>query len=102
MEGVSDKALGALGQFPIIQAAVAILILLGAVYLIFKASKDKNRMPDPIPQWVMMGPLHVMLEAVHDMAEESRRATELLKEVRDAMLSCKTALELIRNESRLR
>jgi hypothetical protein len=43
-----------------------------------------------------------MMQAVHDMAEESRRATELLKESRDALIACKAALELIRNESRLR
>lgn len=102
MDGASEKAFGALGQFPIIQAAVAIMILLGGVYMIFKASKDKGRAPDPMPQWLMMGPLHDMMEAVHDIAEESRRANDLLKECRDALLACKSALELIRNESRLR
>ncbi|GEC15890.1 hypothetical protein [Nitrobacter winogradskyi] len=102
MEGASEKAFGALGQFPIIQAAVAILILLGGVYMIFKAYMDKSKGPDPMPQWLMMGPLHDMMEAVHDIAEESRKSNDLLKECRDALLACKSALELIRNESRLR
>lgn len=102
MDGVSDKAFGALGQFPIIQAAVAILILFGGVYMAFRASRDKGRVPDPMPQWILMGPLHDMMEAVHDIAEESRRANDLLKECKDALLACKSVLELIRNESRLR
>jgi hypothetical protein len=98
MDGVSDKAFGALGQFPIIQAAVAILILLGGVYLIFRASKDKAAPREQIPQWLMMGPLHDMMAAVHDLAEESRRSNDLLRECKDALLACKTALELMRNE----
>ncbi|MEH6950517.1 hypothetical protein V4R08_04085 [Nitrobacter sp. NHB1] len=102
MDGVSGKAFGALGQFPIIQAAVAVLILLGCVYLIFRASKDRATPREQIPQWLIMWPLHDMMAAVHDTAEESRRATELLKEARDALLACKTMLELIRNESRMR
>lgn len=102
MDGVSDKAFGALGQFPIIQATVAVLILVGGVYMIFRAGRDKPMPQEPIPQWVMMGPLHDMMEAVHDIAEESRRANDLLRECRDALLACKSALEMIRNESRLR
>ena len=42
MDGVSDKAFGALGQFPIIQSAVAVLILLGGVYLIFRAKQGQG------------------------------------------------------------
>jgi hypothetical protein len=98
MDGVSDKAFGALGQFPIIQSAVAVLILLGGVCLIFRASKDKAAPREPVPPWLMMGPLHDMMAAVHDLAEESRRANDLLRECRDALLACKTALELMRNE----
>jgi hypothetical protein len=102
MEGNTSKAFDALGPFPLVQAAVAILILLGGVYLVFRANKDRGAPREQIPPWLMMGPLHDMMEAVHDMAEESRRANELMRECRDTLLACKTALELIRNESRLR
>jgi hypothetical protein len=102
MEGATNKAFDALGQFPLVQGAVGLLILLGGVYLIFRASKDRATPREQIPPWLMMGPLHDMMAAVHDIAEESRRANELLKEVRDALMACKSTLELIRNESRLR
>jgi hypothetical protein len=42
MEGATNKAFGALGQFPLVQGAVGLLILLGGVYLIFRASKDRT------------------------------------------------------------
>jgi hypothetical protein len=48
-------------------------------------------MPDTIPQWLMMGPLHDMMQAVR-MAKESRRANDLLKEHKDALLACKSVL----------
>ncbi|WP_438278061.1 hypothetical protein [Nitrobacter sp.] len=102
MEGTTSKAFDALGPYPLVQGAVALLIVLGGVYLIFRANKDRGASREQIPPWLMMGPLHDMMQAVHDMAEESRRATELLKESRDALIACKAALELIRNESRLR
>lgn len=104
MEGMSEKAFGALGQFPIIQAAVAILILMGGLFMIFKAFRDRaGKTPDHLmPQWLMMGPLHDMMDKVDDIAEEARRANDLLKECRDALMACKGTLELIRNESRLR
>lgn len=103
MEGVTEKAFGALGQFPIIQASVAVVIIIVGVFMILKASKDRNHhAPDPMPQWLMMGPLHDMMKAVHDIAEESRKANETLKENRSILNACKSVLEMIRNESRLR
>lgn len=104
MEGIPNKALEALGPFPILQGIVGILVVLACIYAALRAARDKDRKPDQqqIPQWLMMGPLHDMMEAVHDVAEESRRANELLRESKDAILACKTTLELIRNESRLR
>lgn len=102
MEGMSEKAFGALGQFPIIQAAVAILILMGGLFMIFKAFRDRGKPQDQMPQWLMIGPLHDMMDKVDDIAEEARRANDMLRECREALLACKGVLELIRNESRLR
>jgi hypothetical protein len=50
----------------------------------------------------MMGTLHDMMQAVHDMAEERLRTNDILKECKDALLACKSTIEMIRNESRLR
>jgi hypothetical protein len=42
MEGATNKAFGALGQFPLVQGAVGLLILLGGVFLFFRASMDRT------------------------------------------------------------
>ena len=57
----------------------------------------------------MIGPMHDMIGAVHDVAEQSCRTNELLREIKDLQgdtmrefQNARQALELIRNESRLR
>lgn len=57
----------------------------------------------------MIGPMHDMIGAVHDVAEQSRRTNELLREIKDLQSdtlrefqNARQTLELIRNESRLR
>lgn len=105
MDAINDKAFAALGAYPIIQSAVAITILLGALYLVVRATRDKPPpLPphEPVPQWLMIGPMHDMIGAVHDVAEQSRRTNDLLERVDQSLMACKVALELIRDESRLR
>jgi hypothetical protein len=112
MDGINDKAFAALSAYPIVQSAVAIAILLGAFYLVIRATRDKPPpLPphEPVPQWIMMGPLHDMMGAVHDVAEQNRRTNDLLKEIKDGqgdMLrefqTARQTLEMIRNESRMR
>jgi hypothetical protein len=107
MNGINDKAFAALGAYPIVQSAVAILILVAGLYFVSRALKDKSAplpLPprDPVPQWLMMGPLHDMMGAVHDVAEQSRRTNDLLERVDQSLMACKVTLELIRDESRLR
>lgn len=115
MDAINDKAFAALGAYPIIQSAVAITILLGALYLVIRATRDKPAAPpplpphDPVPQWLMIGPMHDMIGAVHDVAEQSRRTNDLLKDSNDIMgdlltefRTARQTLEMIRNESRMR
>lgn len=96
-----SEALKSLGAFPIVQAAVGIVVILTALYLMRRGEKDRKAV-EPIPQWLMMGPLHDMMQAVHDVAEQSRRSNDLLERLDQSLLACKVALELIRDESRLR
>ena len=112
MDAINDKAFAALGAYPIIQSAVAITILLGALYLVMRAARDKPPpLPprEPVPQWIMMGPMHDMMQSVHEVAEEARRTNDLLREVKDLLgdnlretQHARQTLELIRNESRMR
>lgn len=104
MDGVSEKAFSALGQFPIIQASVAIMIILGGLYMIFKASKDRGAVSQnhATPPWIYSGPVHDTMKTIERIEQYNRSNNELLKDIREAAVSCKAALELIRNESRLR
>lgn len=75
------------------------------------ATRDKPAIapPPPVPQWIMMGPMHDMMQSVHEVAEEARRTNDLLREVKDLLgdnvretQHARQTLELIRNESRMR
>lgn len=90
MDEISNKAFGSLGVFPIVQAAVALLIILGAVYLMIRANKDKNMnrpVESPYPPWVV--------EKVLDELRHIRLSNE---RVYEKMHETKQLIELIRNE----
>lgn len=109
MESINGKAFEALGPYPIVQATVAVLILSIALLLVWRASRDKAPPREPVPQWLMMGPLHDMMMSVHEVAEETRRTNDLLRDIKDVMSDLlrqtemnKATLEAVRNESRMR
>jgi hypothetical protein len=101
------KAFEALSGYPIIQAAVAILVLLAGIFIMRRGERDRksngNGNGGPaIPSWALYGPVHDAISAIHDMNEQSRQQVDLLERIDAGVQACKTALELIRNESRLR
>jgi hypothetical protein len=112
MDVINHKAFAALGAYPIIQSAIAITILLGALYLVMHATRDKPPpLPprEPIPECIMMGPMHDMMQSVHEVAEEARRTDDLFAGVKDLLgdnvretQHAGQTLEMIRNESRMR
>lgn len=79
------EAFKALGSFPLVQAAVALLIILGAIYAVFRGTKEKaapvSANGNGIPQWTMMGPVHDAIGAVHDLAEQSRATNHILDRI---------------------
>lgn len=103
-----SEALKSLGAFPIVQGAVAFVVVFAGLWLMRRGEKDKKP-EQPIPQWLMMGPLHDMMQSVHEVAEQGRRSNDLLREIKDIAGDQlrqsemnKATLEAIRNESRLR
>jgi hypothetical protein len=114
-----EKAFESLGAFPLIQASVALLILMAGYILIPRGEKDgkqAQRDNGVIPQYLMMGPAHDAIGAIHEMNEQSRQhlaamaqMIDLLRHIADTSRDLahdarqNTAiLEMIRNESRLR
>lgn len=110
MDGLAKPAFDAVNGFPIIQAALGILIVLVGVYFMTRGQRDNaSKPPELIPSWLMMGPLHDMMQSVHELAEEARRTNDLLKDSNDILgdvltefRTARQTLEMIRNESRMR
>lgn len=110
MEGMAKSAFDSFNAFPIIQVAVAAAVFYAIWAAATRGSRDNaSKPPELIPQWLMIGPLHDMMQSVHEVAEEARRTNDLLKDsndiLSDVLTEFRTArqtLELIRNESRLR
>jgi hypothetical protein len=107
----SEAALKALGAFPIVQAAAAVLIVLTGLFLIRRGERDRREAPAPeaYPHWLLTGPAHDMMRSIQQQSEQSRaelhileRIEDLLKEIAREEREQTQMLELIRNESRLR
>lgn len=109
MEGLAKEAFSFTGPFPIIQAAVLLIVIYGIYAAATRGQRDSGAKPEPVPQWLMMGPLHDMMQSVHEVAEQGRQQTDLLRRIEGQLGDllrqteiAKATLEAIRNESRLR
>jgi hypothetical protein len=108
-----EKAFESLGSFPIIQAAIAVFIIIVGYYVLIprgeKDGKAAQRDLGSIPQWLLMGPVHDAMGAIHDIAEQGRIRNGILERIEDLAADIAKEqreqtqlLEMIRNESRLR
>lgn len=102
MEGLAKEAFGFAGPFPIIQAAVLIIVLYGVYAAATRGQRDNSARPDTVPQWLLIAPAHDLIDDVAEVTEHMRRQTALLEKIEASLTACKVALELIRDESRLR
>ena len=101
------EALKSLGAFPLVQAAVAILVLMAGVWLVIRAGRDKKPGDATlVPPWLMMGPAHDVMGAIHDLAEQSRgtnhvleRSEVLLNDIAKDLRTQTQLLEMIANEN---
>ncbi len=95
-----SEAYKALGPWPILQFAAA--VLMGVVGYKAIQRGEKDRKPDSAPPWALYGPVHEVMQAVHDMSEQGRKQVDLLERIDTGIQAMKITIELIRNESRLR
>lgn len=109
MEGIASEALKAAGPFPLVQIGAITLFLLVGVYMIIRGSKDSTAPRETVPQWLLIAPAHDLIDDVAEIGEHMRRQTKLLEKIEAiltrmeaSLIACKVALELIRDESRLR
>ena len=107
------EAFKALAGYPIIQVAVAIMVLLVGIHVMRRGEQDRKsgngNGQATIPSWAMYGPVHEVMQAAHQINERSAKQCDLLErieahldEIAKTSSHSKAALEMIRNESRLR
>jgi hypothetical protein len=73
------EALKSLGAFPVIQAAVAIVVIGVSVWAVFRGSREKKPVNgNGTPSWTLYGPVHDAMGAVHEMNEQSRETNRIL------------------------
>jgi hypothetical protein len=81
MEGTYSKAFESLGAYPIVQAAVAVLILAGGLYLIFRTSHDKLPPSQPSTPIQIESPwlvqhlveMHLVIDRIDERLEKIAR-----------------------------
>jgi len=83
-----EAALKSLDPFTLLQAVIAVLIVLVWSWMMFRGSRDKKPNGSATPVWSLYGPVHDVLRAIHEMNEEGRetnrilsRAEAILKEI---------------------
>lgn len=103
------EALKALAGYPIIQGAVAVMVLLVGVHVMRRGERDRKSNGNgngngttAIPGWVLVGPVAEVMAEIHKMSEQSRKGNDLLERAVSELQAARIALELVRNESRLR
>lgn len=103
-EFLADLLKSLAGYPPLAALAGFAIIIGGGVWLLLRGERDRksNGNGQTLPAWTLYGPAHDTMGAIHDIAEQSRRQTDLLERIDAGIQGCKAALEMIRNESRLR
>lgn len=82
-----NKALEALGPWPIVQAAAAVLIVIGVLKAMNRGEKDRkaNSNGDTTPQWFaneqQLDLLRDINETLHHIKHESRHQSQLLEQI---------------------
>ncbi|MCO5129728.1 MAG: hypothetical protein M9932_04090 [Xanthobacteraceae bacterium] len=102
MDGLAKEAFSFTGPFPILQVAVLLIVMYGIYATATRGQRDSGARPDTVPQWLLIAPAHDLIDDVAEMAEHMRRQTAILEKIEASLMACKVALELIRDESRLR
>lgn len=83
MYEAASSALQAFAPYPVVQVAVAVLIVMIGFWVFRKGERDRKSGGgsdnNGVPQWALYGPVKDMLDNVRMMAEQSRTSNDLLR-----------------------
>lgn len=80
----TSEALKSLGAFPLVQAALFAMVVLAGIWVFLRGTRERNggnATSSVVPPWILMGPGHDAIGAIHDLAEQSRNANEILRTI---------------------
>ena len=84
-----DDLFKVIAPWPIVfQVAIVGLIAFFGIMLMRKGERDRkleDQSKGLVPMWAMMGPVHEGIQAVHDMAEETRNTNNILREIAETL-----------------
>lgn len=80
----TEAAIKSLGAFPVVQAAVALLVILAGIYLVFRGNRDKKP-ANGVPAWTLYGPVADVMKSIHEMTEQSREGNKTLGRIESAV-----------------
>lgn len=104
MSALLDEVFKALANYPIVESAVALLILIFG-YRAMREGRRDGPQPAPsyqsheYPAWMLTGPAYEMINAIHEIKNQERRQTELLSELSRESRRQTQLLENIWNEN---
>src|SRR5690242_14338372 len=89
------EAFKALGAFPLVQAALAFLIVGGGLYALLRGNREKNgNGSSAIPQWA----LHDAMDLIRKQAEQGRDTLKLLERLEEnSRQSAETLRQMLEN-----
>jgi hypothetical protein len=89
MYDLINEAIKVLAPWPLAQMIMISLVAGLGIVMMRKSDRDRKNSDDgkiePPPLWSMMGPVHEAIQAIHDMAEESRKANATHREIFDTI-----------------
>jgi hypothetical protein len=108
MYDLVNEAIKVLAPWPLAQMIMISLVAGLGIIMMRKSERDRktdvSKIESP-PLWSMMGPVHEAIQAIHDMAEEARKANATHREILDKVddihktqIYIMQILEDIRNE----
>lgn len=83
VESVLNALLASLASYPIVQGAVALLILYGGFRLMSKGTKDGPALAPPshdYPYWLATGPINDVFGAIYELKGDQEKILELMRE----------------------
>lgn len=105
IETIVNAVVGALSNYPILEAAVSVVVVLAGLRVVMAGRKDGPIAPPPhsvspeYPTWLLSGPIPQALHNLNDTAHNNRLIVEMMGQLCKEQREQTALLEMIYNEN---